>query len=95
MERMAVVAGEVVLALVDIAEEFDGEEDMVGMSIVGNMLVDWTDARKLIIHDEASVSWDKAGRKEVKAVNGDIHLDFAISLLEQALTHGCSSESFP
>lgn len=92
MERMASVAGGVMHSLVDMSEELEEGEEMVGVSTVGNMLVDWTDARKLVVQDEASVSWDEAGKKEVKAVNGDIHLDLAESLLERATNHGCSSE---
>ncbi|KAL2040754.1 hypothetical protein N7G274_006733 [Stereocaulon virgatum] len=92
MERMARVAGSVMHALVDMAEELDEGEEMVGISMVGNMLVDWTDARKLVVQDEANVSWDEAGKKEVKAINGDIHLDLAESLLENAIYLGCSRE---
>lgn len=95
MERMAKVAGGVVHALVDMAEELDEGEDMVGISMIGNMLVDWTDARKLVIQDKATISWDEAGKKEVKAVNGDIHLDLAEGLLERAMSHGCSSKLIP
>ena len=92
MERMASVAGGVMHSLVDMSEELEEGEEMVGISMVGNMLVDWTDARKLVVQDEASISWDEAGKKQVKAVNGDIHLDLAESLLERAIDHGCSSE---
>ena len=91
MEAMAKVAGGVMHLLVEMSAELEGEE-MVGISTVGNMLVDWTDARKLVVQDEASISWDEAGRKEVKAVNGDIHLDLAKSLLQRAMNHGCSSK---
>ena len=92
MERMANIAGGVIHAVVDVAEELDEGEEMVGVGVVGNMLVDWTDARKLVVQDEAAVSWDEAGRKEVKAVNGDIHLILAESLLERVLGGGCSSK---
>lgn len=92
MERIAAVAGGVMHALVDIGEELDEGEEMVGINTVGNMLVDWTDARKLVVQDEAMVSWDEAGKKEAKTVNGDIHLDVAESLLERAMSHGCSSK---
>ncbi len=80
-------------AVVDLSEELDEGEEMVGISVVGNMLVDWTDARKLVVQDEASVTWDEAGKKEAKAVNGNVHLVLAESLLERALSHGCSSKS--
>lgn len=92
MERMANVAGGIMHSLIDLSEELDEGEEMVGVSIVGNMLVDWTDARKLVVQDEASVGWDEAGKKEVKSVNGDIHLDLADRLLERAMNHGSSSE---
>ena len=92
MERMASVAGGIMHALIDLSEELEEGEEMVGVSTVGNMLVDWTDARKLVVQDEASVSWDEAGKKEVKVFSGDIHLDLADSLLERAMNHGCSSE---
>lgn len=92
MERMANVSGGVMHLLVDMSEELVEGEEMVGISTVGNMLVDWTDARKLVVQDEASISWDEAGKTEVKAVNGDIHLDLAGSLLERAVNHGCSSK---
>ncbi len=92
MERMANVAGGVMHSLVDMSEELEEGEEMVGVSTVGNMLVDWTDARKLVVQDEASINWDEAGKKEVKAVNGDIHLDLAESLLERAINQGYSSK---
>lgn len=92
MERMARVAVGVMHSLVNLSEELEEGEDMVGVGTAGNMLVDWTDARKLVVRDEASIGWDEAGKKEVKAVNGDIHLDLAESLLERATNHGCSSK---
>ena len=92
MERMANVATGVMHAAADLSEELEEGEDMVGLSVVGNMLIDWTDARKLVVQDEASVSWNETGKKEVKAVNTDIHLILAQSLLEQATNHACSSE---
>ena len=92
MERMANVAGEVIREIVDLSEELEESEEMVGIGMVGNMLVDWTDARRLVVQDGASVGWDEAGRKEIKAVNGDIHLIMAESLLVRALNRGCSSK---
>lgn len=95
MERMASVAAGVMHTLVDLRGEIDEGEEMVGLSIVGNMLVDWTDARKVVVQDEASISWDEAGKKEIRAVDGDIHLDLANSLLERAMNHGYSSKVAP
>ncbi|CAD6584073.1 MAG: hypothetical protein ASARMPRED_001589 [Alectoria sarmentosa] len=92
MEKMASVAGGVMHSLVDLSEELEEGEEMVGVNTVGNMLVDWTDARKLVVQDEAAISWDEVGKKEVKAINGDIHLDLAGSLLERVISHGCSKE---
>ena len=93
MERMANIAGAVMHTVVDLSGELDENEEMVGISVVGNMLVDWTDARKLVVQDTAAVSWDEAGKKETKAVRGDIHLSLAENLLDRVLSHGCSSKS--
>ena len=95
MERMAVVAPAIVHTMVNLGEEIDEEEEMVGISVVCTMLVDWTDARKLVVQDEASVSWNEAGQKEIKAVDGDIHLVLAEALLERAMSNSCSSKSDP
>lgn len=92
MQRMAAIAPGVLHALLNLGEELDEGEEMVGISVVGTMLVDWTDARKLVVQDAAAVSWDEAGRKEVKAVNGDVHLDLAAELLERAMSNGCTSK---
>ena len=91
MENMASVAPGVIHVVVGLVEELGEEDEMVGIGVVGNMLIDWTDARKLVIQEEGSVTWDEAGRKEVKAVNGDIHLGLAESLLEKVMSHGCTS----
>ena len=57
------------------------------------MLVDWTDARKLVVlADKAGSSWDEAGKKEKEIVNGDVALDVAEGCLERVLTSGCSSK---
>ncbi|MCJ1403422.1 hypothetical protein MMC11_006645 [Xylographa trunciseda] len=92
MERMGKVVPGVLHALVGLEEELDEDEEMVGMTVVTNMLVEWTDARKLVVQDDTAVSWDEAGRKEPKAVNGDIHLDLADALLEKTMAHGCPKE---
>ncbi|KAL8726494.1 MAG: hypothetical protein Q9166_006689 [cf. Caloplaca sp. 2 TL-2023] len=93
MELMAAIAATVIHSQVNIADEMNEEEEAIGVNIVGNMLVDWTDPRKLIIQDASSISWDEAGGKDATSVNGDIHLTLADSLLERALTHGCPSKS--
>ena len=91
MGKMANIAGGVMHLMVDMSEELGGE-DMVGVNIIGSILVDWTDARKLVVQDEATISWDEAERNEVKAVNGGFHLDLAESLLQRVICHGCSSK---
>ena len=91
METMANVAGGVMHLMVDMSEAL-GEEEMVGVNMIGNMLVDWTDARKLVVQDEVTISWDEAGRKAVKAIDSGIHLDLAESILQRVIYHGCSSK---
>ncbi|KAL8922423.1 MAG: hypothetical protein Q9208_005145 [Pyrenodesmia sp. 3 TL-2023] len=92
MEMMAMAAAGIVHTQVSLADEMDEEDEAVGASAVGNMLVDWTDARNLVVQDAAAASWNEAREKEVKTVNGDVHLSLADSLLERALTQGCSSK---
>lgn len=92
MERMAAVAPGVLHAMVSLEEGLDEEEEMVGIGVVGNMLVDWTDARKLVVQDEVQVGWDEAGRREAKPVNGDIHLDLAANLLTKIMGNNCTSK---
>ena len=94
MERMAAATPAIVHTLLNMGEELDEEEEMVGISVVGTMLADWTDARKLVVQDAAQVSWDEAGKKEMKMVNGDIHLHLAGALLERSMHNSCSSKSF-
>lgn len=91
MERVARVVVPVMHSLVALGDEMEEEDEMVGLGVVGGMLVDWTDARKVVVQDAASVSWDEAGKKQVREVNGDIHVDLAGAILEKAMTNGCSS----
>ena len=93
MEIMASIVGDVLHHQLSLADELEAENETISSGTVGNMLVDWTDARKLVVQDQASVGWDEAGRKEANAVNGDIHLSLAESLLEKSLTHDCTSKS--
>ncbi|KAL8740558.1 MAG: hypothetical protein Q9190_006759 [Brigantiaea leucoxantha] len=92
MEIMASIVGDVLHHQLSLADELEAENETISSGTVGNMLVDWTDARKLVVQDQASVGWDEAGRKEANAVNGDIHLSLAESLLEKSLTHNCTKE---
>lgn len=93
MQRMANVVSAVMHAVLDMADELEEEEEMVGLSVVGGMLVDWTDARKLVVLDDTRVRYDEAGGTEAKVVNTEIHLGLAENLLEKVLGHGCSSKS--
>ena len=92
MARMAKVAGAVMHSVVNMSEELEEGLEMVGVSTIGTMLVDWTDTRKLVVKDETAISWDEAGRQEVGS-GGEIHLDLAEDLLQRAMTYGCSSKS--
>ncbi|KAF5590252.1 condensin complex subunit 3 [Fusarium pseudocircinatum] len=57
-------------------DDVDVEEDMVSMTTIGACIVDWTDPRKCYRSTNLLES-DK------KAVNGDVHLDFAMDILEK------------
>ena len=92
MESVANITSSVMHSLADMSEELDEGVEMIPLSTAGTMIVDWTDARKVLVSDNETVSWDEAGRKEVKPVNGDIHLDLAERLLQRAMNHGCSSK---
>ena len=82
-------------AAVELSQDLEEGAEMVGLGVVGNMLTDWTDARKLVIQDEIAMDWDAVGRRQSQAVNGDIHLTLAERVLERALHHGCSSKRGP
>ena len=65
----------------------------VSLKVVGEMLVDWTDPRKLVVQDDSEAGrWDEAGKKEGRAVDGRVHLVLAEGALECALAHGCSKD---
>ncbi|KAI9828456.1 MAG: hypothetical protein M1832_002884 [Thelocarpon impressellum] len=91
--RMGRVAVPVMHGLALLGEDIDEEleEDMVPLPVVAAQLVDWTDPRKLVVAGEAA-SWDEMGRKESKGVNGDVHLDLAVEVLEKICSSGCSRE---
>lgn len=61
-------------------EDVDVDEDMVSMTTIGACLVDWTDPRKCY---SPSVQPDA----EKKNVNGDVHLDFGLDILERLRTN--------
>ncbi|KPM37591.1 Condensin complex subunit 3 [Neonectria ditissima] len=78
---MRSIAIEAIHALFNVREgleddDADVEEDMVSMTAIGACLVDWTDPRKCY---GATLLLDN----EKKAVNGDVHLAFAMDILER------------
>ncbi|KAK7429538.1 chromosome condensation complex Condensin, subunit G [Neonectria magnoliae] len=78
---MRSIAIEAIHALFNVREgleddDADVEEDMVSMTTIGACLVDWTDPRKCY---GATLLLDN----EKKAVNGDVHLAFAMDILER------------
>lgn len=66
-------------------DDVDVDEDMVSMTAIGACLVDWTDPRKCY-------SPTNLLDTEKKVVNGDVHLDFAMDILEK-LQGNITSES--
>jgi condensin complex subunit 3 len=92
-DRMRSVALDVIHSLFNVRENLDDEdedEEMVSLSTIGALLVDWTDPRKCY------VPGDTPGLAEEgkKVVNGDVHLDFAHDILEK-LNGNASSMSNP
>ena len=57
-------------------EEADIEEDMVSMTAIGACLVDWTDPRKCY-NPDAGLDAEK------KNVNGDVHLELALDIIDR------------
>ncbi|KAL8711762.1 MAG: hypothetical protein Q9220_003933 [cf. Caloplaca sp. 1 TL-2023] len=92
MEMMAAIAASIVHTQVNLADEQDEEDETIGMTVIANMLLDWTDARKLVVQDRSAVGWNEAGETEVTAASGDVHMILADSLLEKSLSHGCPSK---
>ncbi|KAH7140583.1 nuclear condensing complex subunit [Dactylonectria macrodidyma] len=80
-DLMRTIALDAIHALFNVREgleddDVDVEEDMVSMTTIGACLVDWTDPRKCY---STTLILDN----EKKAVNGDVHLDFAMDILER------------
>lgn len=61
-------------------DDEDAEAEMVGLGTIGAHLVDWTDPRKCYVPGNQLILSDDAVKK---AVNGDVHLDFAMDILER------------
>jgi condensin complex subunit 3 len=97
-ERMAGIATGVIARLAALREAFIEEEDveegeMVTLSVVGGMLVDWTDPRKVVGSSEEG----KTGKLRVEqggAPGSDmIHFMLAEQILEKLVTSQTSSKS--
>lgn len=83
-DRMRSVAMDALHSLFNRNENMDDDEeegDMVSLSVIGAHLVDWTDPRKCYIPGDQMSFSDSMDTK--KAVNGDVHLDFALNILER------------
>jgi condensin complex subunit 3 len=61
-------------------DEGDAETEMVSISTIGAHLIDWTDPRKCYVPGSQLKLSDEGSKK---AVNGDVHLEFARDLLER------------
>lgn len=82
-DRMRSVAVDALHALYNIHEGLDDEDEdieMVGLSVIGAHLVDWTDPRKCYVPGNSMSIADEGAKK---AVNGDVHLDLASDILER------------
>jgi len=93
LERMGRIATSVLSWFISVREELDveGEEDvvgdMVGLSVIIAHLVDWTDSRKL------AAALSELGAAGSNQDDGEVHLDWALELLEKIL--GVTSSKSP
>jgi condensin complex subunit 3 len=96
-ERMATIATGVIARLAALREAFIEDEDveeseMVTLSVVGGMLVDWTDPRKVIGSSEEART-GKLRVEEGAASDSDmIHFVLAEQILEKLVTSQTSSK---
>lgn len=83
-DRMRRVSLDALHKLFEIQESLDDEGDseteMVSIGTIGAHLMDWTDPRKCYIPGNQFLLVDDASKK---AVNGDVHLEFAKDILER------------
>jgi len=83
-DRMRKVALDALHKLFEVQETLDdegeAETEMVSISTIGAHLIDWTDPRKCYIPGNQLTLGDESPKK---AVNGDVHLEFARDLLER------------
>jgi condensin complex subunit 3 len=84
-DRMRAVALDAMHKLFETQDDdAEAEAEMVGLSTIGAHLVDWTDPRKCYVPgNELILSSSTADEQAKKAVNGDVHLDFAMDILER------------
>ncbi|KAM5353788.1 hypothetical protein ACJ41O_000438 [Fusarium nematophilum] len=80
-DLMRSIALDAIHALFNVREgleddDVDVDEDMVSMTTIGACLVDWTDPRKCYSPTDLLDT-------EKKILNGDVHLDFAMDILEK------------
>jgi condensin complex subunit 3 len=75
-------------------DDVDAETEMVSLATIGAHLVDWTDPRKCYIPGNQITLADEGAKK---AVNGDVHLQFASDILERLNSNVSSkfSSHFP
>jgi condensin complex subunit 3 len=93
-DRMRSVAMDALHSLYNVREGLDEEDDdseMVSLSTIGAHLVDWTDPRKCYIPGNQMSLADEGAKK---AINGDVHLNFAGDILER-LNSTASSKFSP
>jgi condensin complex subunit 3 len=94
-DRMRKVALDALHKLFEVQETLDDEGDavveMVGINTIGAHLIYWTDPRKCYVPGNQLTLGDEGSKK---AVNGDVHLEFARDLLER-LGSSISSTSLP
>jgi condensin complex subunit 3 len=93
-DRMRKVACDALHKLFEVQEtmddEGDAETEMVSITTIGAHLIDWTDPRKCYGSGIQLTGGDEAASK--KAVNGDVHLEFARDIIEK-LASGINRKS--
>jgi condensin complex subunit 3 len=80
-ESLAHIAVNVIHTLAERADDLDEEEEMVGLSLVGAQICDWTDPRKCVSLNDKSPSGKTDG-----------HLVLAEEVIEKILSPGCTKE---
>jgi condensin complex subunit 3 len=71
-------------------DDEDAEAEMVPLSTIGAHLIDWTDPRKCYVPGNQLTMNDEGNKK---AVNGDVHLQFASDILSRLDSN--ASSKFP